>query len=76
MSEKKVYKKKEPAIKAIRDYLVELLEEESWCKANQIGDMLKTLLELSPPTPHGISKQYAEQQAQGMAHGVGNFTWR
>ena len=73
MGEDKVFKKKAPAIKAMRDYLIELLEEESWCKADRVGDMLKTLLVLSPPTPslHYEGAQQGEMYGRSFGETLG-----
>ena len=45
--------KKKKAINGIKEYLIELLEQEKWCDAERVGGILKTLVSLpvGPPPP-------------------------
>ncbi len=60
----KVSEKKDKAIKAIRDYLVELLEEEKWCEANKIGEALRHLVDPYPAPFMAATAAEAQMRAQ------------
>ena len=37
--------KRNKAMEAVRDYLIELLQENNWCEADRVGNILKELVE-------------------------------
>ena len=54
--------KKQKAITAVKDYLVELLEKEDYCEANKIGEMLRRLVIVDNPT-YTATEAYRQQLA-------------
>lgn len=62
-----VEKAKREAIVAVRDYLVELLQQENWCEADYYGGVLRKLVDFPSKQHTGIEAMYRAVEAQQMA---------